>query len=235
MHRITLRYTPDGPQELSTQESRVELSEERVLWYEHCEGRTLLEALERLAEQVRQHKVDAPAEPFQVVMSRKTLVSRDADAGVPRQAYRDIVLQEEQVELLLRSPAEFLEQVMTVRVMYAPESSRRAPPPVRDIPLRTGTEMLAQAFGEEVYLRLRGSSSMVECCITGRWIRLDSAPYPVRVDGEWAVVRVDQLLQGSTADRFWIPREWVVARGSPWVSRGDLVKLLEELRGTEHK
>ena len=106
-------------------------------------------------------------------------------------------------------------------------------------PVRAGIDALAQAFGDEVYVRVRDGK--VECPCCGFWIR-DILQVPaggmgdmdvsctkschnrfrLRIFSDWASVPVAELLNATSADRFYLTREW--ANGQSWVSREMLRK-----------
>jgi hypothetical protein len=105
--------------------------------------------------------------------------------------------------------------------------------------LRAGHDTLADAFGEDVYLRLR--TDKVEHPADGRWVPLSEfitwlGGCVVRqVHGKdsgrsWAIVPLQALLQTDTV-LFYIPREWNTY-GS-WITKAQLMELYKKF--TEDK
>lgn len=105
-------------------------------------------------------------------------------------------------------------------------------------PLRAGHDVLADAFGEYVYLTRRPDGS-VENPFTGRW---DGEPGVLRAPGgwtslatyyttpNWAVVLTDALLyvgNKNSSARYWIPRAWNPAG---WVTHESLAAKYAEFR-----
>lgn len=104
--------------------------------------------------------------------------------------------------------------------------------------LKSCGDTLAGAFGEEVLVRRRQHT--VECPTCGKWASvIGGASHTWTIEGcscglkyllckemsdaDWFSVRVDSLLAQSTADRFFLPREW--NNFQPWVSREKLESL----------
>jgi hypothetical protein len=85
---------------------------------------------------------------------------------------------------------------------------------------RAGADTLADAFGEEVYLKVR--DGRFEDPATGRWVPLG---FEQKLVGEWVRVAITDLL-GLPADRFFLPRRWNVS--GPWITRAALLEKYEE-------
>jgi len=126
---------------------------------------------------------------------------------------------------------------------------------VRDKPapaarLRAGHDALSDAFGEELYLRVKGLGliPVIESPISGRWVGIDSIRDDVVVftdtkaqlhglwqprismplqERKWMSITVDALLQ-TEHNLFFLPREW--NKRGPWINRDDLTRMLEEFR-----
>jgi hypothetical protein len=159
----------------------------------------------------------------------------------------------ERDRMLLRDdPTAFINSTTLPSVVVMLGGSKPAP---RDaVRLRTGLSSLADAFGEEAYLRSRSDSdgyTLLESPFSGRWCRSGEMnevrvwledgthtlpcrwqpryfPHRTRPDQVfWAVARVEDLLKTDCA-RFFLPREWNT--GGPWIPREDLQKKLNEFR-----
>jgi hypothetical protein len=143
--------------------------------------------------------------------------------------------------------------VTAIRMLDAPEVTVR----VRDVkelvdisdciktvPLPAGADTLAQTFGDEVYIRRRGTGGLteVECPCCGHWARalFDETPRGRRIlvacggcarfhvsflGSSWAGVQTSEILH-LNKDRYFLPREWN-ANGN-WVTHKDLTSLFEQ-------
>lgn len=99
------------------------------------------------------------------------------------------------------------------------------------MPLRVGVDVLADAFGEVVYVRL--SDGEVECPGCGFWSPLDAGGFRCRkrchvqldiaTAGRWATVPVTSLL-ASPLQRFYLPRVW---NTQLWITKDELAKLYQ--------
>ena len=95
--------------------------------------------------------------------------------------------------------------------------------------LRVGTDTLADAFGDSVYIAARGAE--VECPVCGTWcseyherFQCDcGAQFAARVQGRWAAVDIYELLPMS--EQFFLPRAWNPE--PPYISAADLRALYE--------
>ena len=141
------------------------------------------------------------------------------------------VLDAETTRLLREDP------VVVIQSMNYPAQPVGKPPPEDTTPLevspiRTGHDTLAEAFGEKVYLRVRGGA--VECPGCGYWGVLQGTSFrcekKCRLSGEdylflfevskcWASVDVEALLASGLA-KFYLPRSW--NEGRSWVRREEL-------------
>lgn len=105
------------------------------------------------------------------------------------------------------------------------EAEVLAPPP-----LRAGFDVLADAFGERVYLRV--SFGDVECPGCGFYGQAKSfqcqkgclISLPLELGERWAGVAVTDLL-ATGLSRFYLPRLWSPA---PWITRDDLDKRYQD-------
>jgi len=101
-------------------------------------------------------------------------------------------------------------------------------------PLRVGYNTLADAFGDDVYVRTRQHS--IECPGCGLWGDADvdgkgkgkftckrscELSVPIYLYRLWAAISVEELL-GTQQKRFFLPRPW--NDGHPWVTREELEK-----------
>lgn len=159
--------------------------------------------IDRLAEEARRH----PA--ANVVMQRtdrEGLVPHTLDASTAA---------------LLRDDTPGFLTVMNV-VVQMPDDHPRAPlPPI----LVVGHDVLADAFGEQLYCRRRRNE--IECPVCGRWTKLvlfqgfNCCKYcetvlPVElVNDRWAAIEAEDLLK-LTASRFFFPRAWNGGRN--WIT-----------------
>ncbi len=79
-------------------------------------------------------------------------------------------------------------------------------------PLRIGSDTLADAFGDFIYLVCRRGE--VECPVCGKWchdahgrFQCDcGAQFAAKLSGRWAAIRTDELIH--LADQFFLPRAW---------------------------
>lgn len=116
---------------------------------------------------------------------------------------------------------------------------------IKPNPLPAGYDTLAEAFGDDVYCRVKvgGPTECPLCGRWGRWIKAGSRdcfacddcgvgfegvgiPTPL---GGWFKVPIAQLFncaEALGADRFFLPRAW--NKDGPWISRADLQKKYDE-------
>ena len=145
---------------------------------------------------------------------------------IDRPGYRPYPLDRTTVELLRLDPVAAVE-ALTYRgspssIFQRIEKERVAPVP----PLRAGVDVLAVAFGEEVYVRLRGDE--LECPGCGFWSKLEGTLFQckkrcllavtVEPRARWAAVSVPELLS-SGLSQFYLPRAW---NPESWATRADL-------------
>lgn len=147
----------------------------------------------------------------------------------------------EGVEELLRTDIPAAIEVLTVghqRIVIGPA---KRPPPSQG--LRHGSDTLADALGELVYLRRkpRGTGMEIEDPATGRWRALtDNAEgyifcgrlrLATVVGGDngtrWATARTETLL-ALELERYYLPRKWNPLGG--WISHGLLATMYETYR-----
>jgi hypothetical protein len=120
---------------------------------------------------------------------------------------------------------------------------------IKSNPLPAGYDTLAEAFGDEVYCRMKRGGA-TECPFCGRWgawarttvkgfnsDRVDCEHCKVTFYGQgiptsrggWFKIPVVQLFNCARdlgADRFFLPRAW--NKDGPWISRADLQKKYDE-------
>lgn len=88
------------------------------------------------------------------------------------------------------------------------------------VTFKAGADVLADAFGDEVYIRRRGE--MYESPITGRWVSAgEIGAWTLSVNESWASVPT-HLLLAEKKDRYFLPRAWNTS--GPWISHADLEK-----------
>jgi hypothetical protein len=149
-----------------------------------------------------------------------------------RRGYHPYRLDAATVELLRRDPVAAV-QALTFAgspssIFQRVQKERRPIVPS----LRVGLDVLADAFGEQVHVKLR--AEQVECPGCGFWSPLVGNPFTCRKRclisltveprSRWAAVFVKDLL-GSGLDRFYLPREW---NPGGWVTRESLEQRLTD-------
>lgn len=108
---------------------------------------------------------------------------------------------------------------------------------IKPNPLPAGHDTLADAFGDEVYIRRRHLASdevaLYESPITGRWVPAgEIGVWTVGVNDAWGKVSVRNLLESTETARFFLPRAW--NKDGPWISAEDLrTKYDEFVKGRE--
>lgn len=100
--------------------------------------------------------------------------------------------------------------------------------------LRHGLDTIADALGEEVYIRHRPggvTGLQIESPLTGRWADLTQDPelqkryFGIVVHrGGWASLRTEELLANS-ASRFYLPRRWNPSES--WITRDTLAYMYD--------
>ena len=113
---------------------------------------------------------------------------------------------------------------------------------IKPNPLPAGYDTLAEAFGDELYCRMKRGGA-AECPLCGRWGisagwawgrgRLHCEECDVYIAGSliptpaggWFIVPTIQLLSLEVS-RFFLPRAW--NKDGPWISREDLQKKYDE-------
>lgn len=161
---------------------------------------------------------------------RPGLVPYYLDAEVTELFRKDPVAAIESMCPPSHSPLTTVQRVQEQRVQMVP------------ISVRAGHDALADAFGEQVYLRLRERKGdlFVECPCCGIWASVsdnkpktaklsacinrkcrafDLLPVITPVNGKWAAIGVEELL-GMKSHRFYLPRAW--NEGHSWISLNDL-------------
>jgi hypothetical protein len=132
---------------------------------------------------------------------------------------------------LLRTDTAAFVASMSV-VVHVPDDRPRAPlPPI----LVVGHDALADAFGDQLYVRRRQRQTMdeVECPMCGRWVPLKSAEgwswfdhcaYTISIetsllDDRWLPIYAEALLS-TNAPKFFFPRAW--NEGRNWITHETL-------------
>jgi hypothetical protein len=162
-----------------------------------------------------------------------------------------VQLEPELLQLLLTDPDQYIERhTIPDRIadLRPPDrvSKLAAPYQAPRGGLRAGHDTLADAFGDNVYLRMRAGK--VENPCTGRWcsiLELEEdlnrkgrqvklvTDLPVLVTSDllqrtgWLVIATSDLLQ-SAATRFYLPREW--NESGSWVTKERLQELYDQFR-----
>lgn len=162
-----------------------------------------------------------------------------------------IELSEKDANLLRTDPLRYIAATnfsqRTVRLGDAVSVKDRTKVSLR--PLRAGSDVLAEAFGEELYLRMRRGGS-TECPFCGRWLArtgtdgVDDSLFRCRncniaiagvravptKSGGWVALRTEQLLMFGEGregcERYYLPREWNT--NGPWISHADLKQKYEQ-------
>ncbi len=100
------------------------------------------------------------------------------------------------------------------------------------IQLRAGYDTLADAFGDNVYVRYR-DDGCVECPCCGRWhariegedliCRCHITVTPAKLCGSWVELPTFDLVYGAPGvARFYLPRAWNIS--GPWITREALAE-----------
>lgn len=105
--------------------------------------------------------------------------------------------------------------------------------------LRAGIDTLADALGDEVYLRMRARQRdiLIEDPVTGRWVELVHLPGVMPKCGtltltsqvyskqnQWATIRTSDIL-ALNLERYYLPRRWNPNQG--WISHQSLLDMYE--------
>ena len=94
---------------------------------------------------------------------------------------------------------------------------------IKPHPIPSGYDTLAEAFGDDVYIRRKvvAGSVVYESPITGRWVPVtELGAWAADVNNKWAVVPVINLLHFADVEEFFIPRAW--NKEGPWISASSL-------------
>lgn len=130
------------------------------------------------------------------------------------------------------SPSTTVQRVQQERVKMVP------------ISVRAGHDALADAFGEEIYIRARGRKDQVyiECPCCGIWAPIiDRMSVCINqkckahvllrvvrvVNEKWAAMNIEEILE-TGSPRFYLPRAW--NEGRSWVSLWDLQQKWEAFK-----
>lgn len=149
-----------------------------------------------------------------------TLVFRRTDGG----RLRDYVVPEEERKQIRDYPYVYAAEKhdVTVVVRDRPVSEERV-----KVHIRAGYDTLADAFGDNVYVRYR-DDGCVECPCCGRWhariegedlvCRCHPTITPAKLCGSWVELPTFDLVFGVPGvARFYLPRAWNIS--GPWISR----------------
>jgi hypothetical protein len=184
--------------------------------------------------------LDSAATPGEPGARARVVLRRTDRAGL-----LPYVLDAATVDLLRHDPLAAIAS-MTYRTTAPLVSplAREVPPPGAPV-LKAGTDVLADAFGDDIWVRVRGAE--LECPGCGLWgtfaspalaesrrevlkvVFACSKRCSVRVvaacHARWASVRVDELLLTAAA-RFYLPRAWNT--DGPWITRQALSKTYQD-------
>lgn len=149
------------------------------------------------------------------------VVQRTDRPGIP-----PVRMEKDLVQQLRTDPARTIHELSPgARIIVIRDKAGPPKDSVRVV-LKAGEETLAEAFGEEVYLRI--SRGKVEDPLTGRWvsISLDGTKafigtLPIKQLSDWVSVATESLL-AAQAKRFYLPRRWNA--GGPWITKEALQK-----------
>lgn len=179
---------------------------------------------EQLIEVLLQRLDLSARAPYTLDAATVSLIRNDPEAAV------------QAMEFPTQSPLKIVQRVQDERQ------------PLRAAPIRAGHATLADAFGDEVYCRLRKHE--VECPGCGFWSPYCSASalppaqapfvclkkcksvWVFRYTDAWAVIPVDSLLAASLS-AFYLPRAW--NEGRPWIGREHLEKKYNEYIAEKEK
>lgn len=187
-----------------------------LLWKEVSEVK-FVQLMTKLANCIRAH-----ADVESVCLSRKE---------VKNSSY---YLDQETIKLFIKDPAAAIKSMSQPdRVVHVRDKAPAL--------LRAGTKTLADAFGEEIYIRQRGPSrTSSECPFCGRWwlfrslvaegedsdrlFKFTCESCSISIGGvvrsaSWVAIQVQDLLN-TAQPRFFLPRAWNTS-GS-WITRSEL-------------
>lgn len=195
-------------------------------------------------EQPPELLADVQKQPFNWMMSRSSeflnnyTVDRVIIERTDRIGLQPIVLDNPTAEILKKDPA------LAIRLMNynGPTVADVSGKTVTRVPIiRAGYDTVAEAFGDEVYCRMRGG--LVECPGCGLWSSarqpfeckkrcgLGTTKLEVRYTAEWAVFKVGDLLALSYS-RYYLPRGWNPS--ASWISWKALKKMYAMWRDLEN-
>jgi len=217
----------------------------------HDDGHTSVASFndKTIAQMIREVHLALKANPhYTVVFSR----------GEARH-FREYIVEESLRDLIREDPVAAIRELSpTPAVMYLRTRQKMAAQDLRKVDtlnspepstvpagsglIRTGYDTIAEAFGEEIYIRKR--EGLVECPSCGRWQGTIRHYSPISVDmycpcqfllpgkiiereGKtrgWFIVRTQALLS-SCQERYFLPREWNPSEA--WIKHEDLLKMFE--------
>lgn len=202
------------------------------------------------------HELDFGKASFKAMMqSVSGSLNRHPDAGLVmyRQENPGVpyVMDEKTVQRLRENPEQVIEEMSPppVRINIGGDTELKdvmvkdQTQVVKREPLPAGHDVLAGAFGDVIYCRMkRGGTAECPCC--GRWghvtcdenkngyLRCKSCgtailgkAYP-REDGGWWGIDIRVLLEETDSKRFFLPLKW--NESGPWISHEDLKKRYEK-------
>lgn len=241
MIKVTLSYKRDDGAETS---SGVLLSEGGVIRYT-C-GFTSLpfeKMISRLCDELRHF----PENELEVYIER-----------IDREGLLPYRLDPETVKLIRSDPVAAV-QAMTYTTASPSTAERRAKKrdvPILPAPVRVGTDVLAEAFGDALYFRVKGNE--LECPGCGFWSpyamkgmledeeregrsfhtvfvcqKKCKGRFPVRCWEKWGAVDTTYLLEGTKLEAFYFPRPW--NDGRSWIGRRELQLKFDEYNKEKDK
>jgi hypothetical protein len=168
-----------------------------------------------------------------LALKRHTEVTSVAFERTERAGIPIYVLTDEELDELRENPKAFAEKRSpeAIRVVV-----RDATVPSKKFVVRAGYDTLADAFGDDVYIRR--VEDKVECPCCGRWaaatttsllcscMQVTSLPLSQCLD-RWAVAPLEHLLI-QRRERYYLPRAWNTS--GPWISHKDLTQKLLDYR-----
>jgi hypothetical protein len=193
--------------------------------------------------------------PFNAMMTRFAKEVRSVDrVGVvmvrrlESPNHPGVTLSQAEVETIVKDPAAWIRSMSVPDRTVVIQDRQIA---TRSV-LRVGHDTRAEAFGETVAVkyRMEDGDIEIECPLCGHWTpeieahgnvaipvkchQFDIEPIlSFQVQGDWAFVSVEELLEVTQARRYWLPRAWNTF-GS-WISREDLAdKITAFMKEKEH-
>lgn len=228
MSKITLSYKRDMQSETSSGDISIDHHDVEEVTY--FEKRPFQSMISLLCDELRRepdaevfiNRTDHPGlVPYKLDKETATLIREDPLAAVAAMTYTQA------------SPSTAIKRARERNVPIVPQ------------PVRIGLDILSDAFGDEVYFRVR--SHELECPGCGFWgmyttpgllndperagqVFKTAFACPKKCHGrfivscweKWGSVSVEYLLKNTKLDAFYLPRPWNDTNRSGWIAREEL-------------